>query len=563
MNIMKLKKLTPSLLSASLLAGFSMIAQPAHAASSSAENLSGSRPNIVFIFTDDHATQAIRAYNKRFPGDVTPNINEMAKKGVMFENCICANPLCGPSRATVITGKFSNKNHFYSNEADVPFDGSQATLPKLLRPAGYQSAFFGKWHLISKPTGFDYYEELTGQGIYYNPFFITAKGKEQIHGYVTDIITQHALDWLKNKRDPKKPFLLMIHHKAPHRDWLPGPQELKLWKNRVWAQPETLFTDYSGHGQPIKDIRMRISNNMYFAYDLLVDVSPKEFLYKQVHTWFNMMSPEQRAGFTAAYGAQNAAFLKNPPKGNALLEWKYQRYITDYLRCVKGVDRSIGEVLAYLKSSGLAKNTIVIYSSDQGVFLGDLGWFDKRMPYNESARMPLIMDWPGHIKANLRPTGLVQNVDFLPTFLDLAGAPIPKSVQGHSLVPMLEGANALANRDGAYIHFYEDTQEHDVPAYVAVRTERFIYANFYVRHYVELIDLKKDPLELKNVANDPAYAKDIVRLKKQLADLAVKYDDKTAPWGNQKIPKLLTENPLTLPPNAKPALSVESDDVSD
>lgn len=519
--------------------------------------LAGTKPNIIFIFTDDHAAQALGAYGSRFGADVTPRLDAMAKEGATFENCACANPLCGPSRATVLTGRYSHSNRFFSNEYSPAFDGAQVTLPKVMHNAGYTTAMIGKWHLGGKPVGFDHFEILPGHGNYYSPETITPKGVQKHPGaYVTDLLTDKAIDWLKSGRDTKKPFVLMLHHKAPHRNWEPGPDEVTLFKNRVWPEPANLRDDYAGRSQVPADARMRISDHMYFDNDLLIPVSPKEFMSGSLAGSYKRMSPEQREKFIAAYADENAAFLKNPPKGDALLKWKYQRYITDYMRCIAGVDKSVGRVLDYLKAAGLDDNTVVVYSSDQGFFLGEHGWYDKRFAYEESLRMPLLVRWPHKVTPGARIPGLVQNTDFLPTFMDLAGLPADPAMQGASMVPLLAGAKP-AIRDATYTHFYEDTGEHHAAAYVAVRTKDRKFINYYDRGAVEMYDLVKDPHEMRSVANDLAYAAERKVLEKRLAELAAQYGDKTTPWGDDKggeVPPKLRVRPGSKAPS--PALRV-------
>lgn len=494
----------------------------------------GSRPNIVFIFSDDHAAQALGAYGSRFGNDVTPRLDRMAREGVTVENCACGNPLCGPSRAIVLTGKFSHANRFFSNEYSPAFDGKQATLPKLMHDAGYQSAIIGKWHLGGKPAGFDRYEILSGHGTYYAPVLITPEGVKKNPGtYVTDLLTDRAIDWLRNGRDAKKPFVLMLHHKAPHRNWLPGPEEAALFPDRVWPEPDGLRDDYAGRSAAPAEARMRISDHLYFENDLHIRVSEKEFMHGALESDRAGMTPEQRRIFDAQFAEQNAAFLKNPPTGDALLKWKYQRYMTEYLRCVAGVDKSVGRVLDFLKAAGLDENTIVIYSSDQGFFLGEHGFYDKRFAYEESLRMPFIARWPGHLKAGSRVAGLMQNTDFLPTFLDLAGAKTPADMHGVSALPLLAGEKSDI-RDATYTHFYEDTSEHHAAAYVAVRTKNRKLIRYYERGVVEMFDLEKDPEEMRSVADDPAYASERAALEERLAELAARYGDKTSPWGDDK-----------------------------
>ena len=533
-------------------------AAPADAARPSA--LSGKKPNIIFIFTDDHAAQAMGAYGSRFGADVTPRLDAMAREGVTFENCICGNPLSGPSRGIVLTGKFSHANRFFSNEYSPPIPPAQRALPGVMREAGYQSAILGKWHLGDPSAfkmGFDHVEIFPGHGQYYSPEFLTKDGKKKYSGYVTDVLTERALEWLKNGRDASKPFVLMLHHKAPHRNWVPGPNEVNLFKGRMWAEPSNLRDDYATRSPAAADARMRIRDHLYFDNDLLMPTGRKEFLGGGLKASLDRMTPEERATFEKAYADENAAFLKNPPKGDDLLKWKYRRYMTDYLRCVKGVDTSVGRILDHLKASGLDDNTVVVYSSDQGFFLGEHGWYDKRFAYDESARMPLLVRWPGKLKPGARVPGLVQNTDFLPTFMDLAGLPADSAMHGVSLVPLLSGEKA-AVRDATYTHFYEDTTEHHAAAYVAVRTADRKLIRYYDRGFTEMYDLAKDPAEMRNIADNSAYAAERKALEKRLAELAEQYGDKTAPWGDDKggeVPPHARVKPGSKPP--VPALSCD------
>ena len=457
-------------------------------------------PNIIFIFTDDHAVQAISAYGSIV--NKTPNIDRIAEKGVIFENSFCANSICAPSRACVLTGKHSHKNGQMTNKTE--FDGSQMTFPKLLRDADYQTAVIGKWHLKSEPTGFDHWEVLRGQGRYYNPDFITPEGEKHYTGYCTDLITDMSLEWLKN-RDRKKPFLLLSQHKAPHRNWCPAPRHLHLYDDVEIPEPPTLFDDYSGRSDVLKNNEMEIDRHMIMGWDLKVDNSGMEDALGR--DWpnpeYKRFTPEQRKQWDAAYNPKNEKFLKEKPTGKALVRWKYQRYMKDYLRCVKAVDENIGRMLDYLEKTGLMDNTIVVYSSDQGFYLGEHGWYDKRWMYEESFRMPLVMSWPKRIKSGTREKHLVQNIDYAPTFLDAAGVSIPCDVQGDSLLELFERKNPDW-RDTLYYHYYEEG-EHNVPRHDGVRNERYKLIHYYDEGAWELFDLTKDPHELKSVYSDPAY----------------------------------------------------------
>jgi arylsulfatase A-like enzyme len=376
------------------------------------------QPNIVFIYCDDLAYQAISAYGETRKLLDTPNIDRVAKGGIRFDRCLVPNSICGPARATVLTGKYNHLNGFPNNSNSV-FDGAQMTFPKLLQKVGYQTAVVGKWHLGSDPTGFDFWQILPGQGIYYNPQMIKMGQQSKITGYVTDIITDASLDWLKS-RDKSKPFLLMCQHKAPHREWAPALRHLDADKDRVYAEPATLFDDYSGRGIAERDQDMMIEKTMN-SRDTKLDAP-------------NQLNDEQRKVWDAYYEPRNAKFRAANLQGKDLVRWKYQRYMHDYLATIRAVDESVGRVLDYLDQEGLADNTIVVYASDQGFYLGEHGWFDKRWIFEESVRTPFLVRWPGVTKPGTVNKDLVSNLDFAETFLDAAGVPIPAEMQGRSMV---------------------------------------------------------------------------------------------------------------------------------
>lgn len=461
------------------------------------------RPNILFIFTDDHAAHAMSCYGSKI--NQTPNLDRIAKEGVLFKNCFCTNSICGPSRAVIQTGKYSHLNGFIKNEGQGPFDGSQQTFPKLLQAAGYQTAVIGKWHLISDPVGFDYWSILYGQGPYYNPPMKELGERKEHTGYTTDIITDKALAFLQEKRDKSKPFLLMYQHKAPHREWEPGPKYLTMYNDVTIPEPPTLFDTYSGRGRPAKDQTMSIAKDLNDR-DLKL-VPPAN------------LTPEQLAAWNAAYEPQNEAFRQANLTGEALVKWKYQRYIKDYLRCVASVDENVGRVLKYLDDSGLASNTIVIYSSDQGFYLGDHGWFDKRFMYEESYRMPLVVRWPGKAKAGTVNTDLVSNIDFAETMLDAAGVTVPSEMQGRSLAPLLAGNTPADWRKSLYYHYYEHPAVHNVHRHYGVRTGRYKLMHFYNIDEWEFYDLEKDPHEMQSGYNNPAYASVVQELKAEITRL--------------------------------------------
>lgn len=492
------------------------------------------RPNIVFIFTDDHAAHAMSCYGSKI--NTTPNLDRIANEGMLFTNCFCTNSICGPSRAVIQTGKHSHLNGFVRN--GNKFDGSQQTFPKLMQEDGYQTAIVGKWHLATAPTGFDYSEVLIGQGPYYNPpMRLNGASKPVKHvGYTTDIITDLALDWLKNKRDSDKPFMLMYQHKAPHRNWQPGPKHLTMYDDVEIPEPDNLFDSWSGRGTAAQTQDMSIRKTMT-EYDL--KLAPPRGL-----------TDEQRKAWDAAYGPKNEAFRAAKLKGDDLIRWKYQRYIKDYLRCVASVDDNVGRVLDYLDDAGLAENTIVVYSSDQGFYLGDHGWFDKRFMYEESYRMPLMVRWPGKVQPRTVNHNLVSNLDYAQTILDVAGMAQPSDMQGQSLKPLLLAKAAgngeltppsktigfdpsLTNltqsdfRDALYYHYYEFEAErrtaHMVRRHCGIRTAQHKLIHFYNLGEWEFFDLDKDVREMQSTYDDPENAAIVTSMKQRLKELQEQY----------------------------------------
>ncbi len=490
------------------------------------------RPNILFVFTDDHAPHAIGAYNGWLKSvNPTPTIDKIAKGGMVFENSFCTNSICGPSRAVILSGKHSHKNGFMNNGNS--FDWNQQIFPKLLQKAGYQTAMYGKSHLKGKPQGFDSWAVLPGQGLYYNPDMITAEGRKRIDGYCTDIVTDMAIEFLRKKRDKSKPFMLMTQHKAPHRCWMPALRHLTLYDDIEIPEPPTLFDKWEDNAPPARHQELEIDRHMDLNYDLFVDLTaqftqPASQKRQDRSAWQNMkrMSAEQMEKWRAAYGPKDEAFHKAKLKGKDLVRWKFQRYAKNYLRCVKGVDENIARMLKVLEEDGLADNTIVIYSSDQGFYIGDHGWYDKRWMYEESLKMPFIIKWPGVIKPGSRNTDLIQNLDYAPTFLDMAGAPIPDDMQGASLVPLLEGETPADWRKAIYYHYYEYPSVHMVPRHYGIRTDRYKLMHFYqFGDEWEFYDLKTDPDELTNLYLKAEHADTIAGVKKQLEALRKKYDD--------------------------------------
>jgi len=463
------------------------------------------RPNIVLIFSDDHAYQAIGAYNDPRHLIETPHLDRLAAEGVRCDRCLVPNSICGPSRATVLTGTYNHINGFYNN-TNSRFDGAQTTFPKLLQAAGYQTAVVGKWHLVSEPTGFDYWHILPGQGVYYNPPMIRQGEKVQHDGYVTDIITDLSLDWLA-KRDPEKPFLLMCQHKAPHREWAPNLKYLGHDKDRSYAPPPTLFDDYSGRGLAEHDQDMTILRTM--GRNDLKLTPPAQ------------LTPAQRREWDAYYEPRNAAFREGNPQGDDLVRWKYNRYMHDYLGCVKSVDESVGRILSYLDEAGLANDTLVVYASDQGFYLGEHGWFDKRWIFEESVRTPLLVRWPGVARPGTVCRDIVSNLDFAETFLEAAGVPIPSSMQGRSLRDVLAGKTPTDWRKSFYYHYYEYPVPHRVRPHYGVVTDRYKLVRFYGPDvdYWELFDRQQDPQELRSVYGQADYAAAQQELEQELARL--------------------------------------------
>ncbi len=465
------------------------------------------RPNLVFVFADDHAFQAISAYDGRL--NRTPNIDRLADEGMRFDRCFVGNSICAPARATVLTGLHSHGNGVIDNRA--VFDGSQRTMPKLLQAAGYQTAVIGKWHLKSEPTGFDHWEVLIGQGPYYNPPLRTPGGVVRHEGYTTEIITDRTLRWLREDRDPERPFLLMMQHKAPHRNWQPGEKELHLFEGVDIPEPATLFDDWSGRASAAAEQEMTVARHMS---DFDLKLKPP-----------NNLTPAQAATWEAAFGPRNAAFRADPPTGEARTRWQYQRYLKDYLRVIDAVDRSVGELLAALEELGLAEDTAVVYSSDQGFYLGEHGWYDKRWMYEESFRTPLMVRWPGVVEAGSVNTALSQNIDFAPTLLALAGVIPPADMHGESLVPLLRGEAPPDWRRSLYYHYYEFPGVHAVARHRGVRTDRYKLIHYYQKGEWELFDLQVDPMELRSLADDPPHAAVRAELEAELERLAEEYGE--------------------------------------
>ncbi len=492
--------------------------------------MAGARPNILFVLLDDHAFQAISTYDDRLIE--TPNIDRLAREGMRFDRAYVTNSICSPSRAVILTGKHSHLNGLRDNRQ--VFDSTQTTFPKLLRRAGYQTAIVGKWHLKSQPTGFDYWKVLPGQGQYYQPDFRTADGMVRDTGYVTDLITDEAIDWLASRRDTSKPFMLMYNHKAPHREWWPAQDHLRAFKNTDIPEPETLFDDYSGRGTAAAEAEMRIHDHMGLSSDnkihpRIVDMlGREEFMgwYKPVYLrQYNRLTEQQRENWDAVYDSINLQFVREAPTGEALTKWKYQRYMEDYLATIQSVDDNLGRVLDYLDENNLTENTLVVYTSDQGFYLGEHGWFDKRFMYEESYRTPLILRWPGKVEAGSVNANLVQNLDFAQTLLEVAGVAPPEDMQGRSLLPLMAGQQDDW-RDALYYHYYEYPGIHAVKRHYGISTQRYKLIHFY--HDIdewELYDLREDPNEMRNVFDDPEYESVKEELMTRLGEIRQQYQD--------------------------------------
>lgn len=470
-------------------------------------------PNIILILTDDLGYQAVSAYGHGLNN--TPNFDRIAKEGMLFKRCLVTNSVCGPSRATILTGKYSHVNGFYMNERG-DFDGSQQTFPKLLQRRGYQTAIIGKWHLGSIPTGFDHWEVMRGQGFYYNPDFITKNGNIVVQGYSTDIIREKSVQWLEQQRDKSKPFMLMMQFKAPHREWEPGQQDLNKYDNHVFPEPASLFDDYSGRASPARNQKMTIANDMVLEGDShLYNESSRANTRARSYA---RMNDAQKKAWDSAYAAKNKAFYNLKLKGDDLTRWKYQRYMQDYLAVVASIDENVGKLLTYLDENNLSENTIIIFSSDQGFFLGEHGWFDKRWMYEESFKTPLLIRWPGHIKAGSVNSDIVSNLDFAETFLDAAGVEIPADMQGASLLPLFNEKKPADWRNSFYYHYYE-AGGHGVPAHEGVYSDSLKLISYYSLNEWELFDLRRDPYEMRSLYNNPEYAVKRKMLEKELARL--------------------------------------------
>ena len=478
------------------------------------------KPNIIIIISDDHAYQSISAYGSKLMQ--TPNIDRIANEGAIFQKAYVTNSICGPSRAVILTGKYSHKNGFKDNEHSK-FDGSQDSFIKQLSANGYQTAWIGKWHLETQPQGFSFWQILPGQGSYYNPDFLMMDGtKKRIPGYVSNVVEDIAENWL-NDRDNSKPFCLVIGHKATHRTWIPDTSDMGMFDKVNFPLPHNFYDNYYNRkAAAVQD--MTIAKTMIMGYDLkMFDDNTTENKDGNIAR----MNAAQRAKFDAYYKPIETDLKGRNLSGNALTEWKYQHYMRDYLSTAASLDRNIGRTLDYLDKHGLTKNTLVIYMSDQGFYLGEHGWFDKRWIYEESFRTPMVMRYPGVIKPGTIDNHFVLNLDIAPTVLSAAGISVPKDMQGKSILPLLADKNAKGRND-IYYHYYENG-EHSVSPHFGMRNNRYKLIRFYERiNNWELYDLQKDPHEMNNLFGKKGYEKVVADLRKKLDTLIAQYEDDDA-----------------------------------
>ena len=495
------------------------------------------RPNIIFIMSDDHAYQAISAYQDNLIA--TPNIDRIAQQGMLFNNACVTNSICAPSRATILTGKHTHLNGKIDNR--MPFDTTNITFPLLFQQAGYETAMFGKLHFGNNPKGIDDFLILPGQGNYINPDFITPKGDTTIIGYVTDIITDLTLNWLDLKRDPEKPFMLMYLHKAPHRPWWPRADKFKEFSKRHFPEPTTLFDDYKGRGSAAKEAEMNLLSHMKYGHD--AKIRPKTLAemggvlpeipamkWNEVDGFsgpYNRANEAQKALYDPIIDSINLEFKQHWPSMSReeKMRWKYQRYMQDYLGTISSVDDNVGRLLDYLEETELDQNTMIIYTSDQGFYLGEHGWFDKRFIYDESFKTPLLIQWPGHIAPGSTNDEMVQNLDFAQTLLEVADIKAPEDMQGESLLSLLKGEDTWT-REAVYYHYYEYPAVHMVKRHYGIVSKTYKLVHFYydVDEW-ELYDRLKDPSELHNIYDDPAYASIVTQLKLELKEMRIKYQD--------------------------------------
>ena len=487
------------------------------------------RPNIIHIMSDDHAYQAISAYGDQLSEHApTPNLDRLASEGMMFRRAYVENSLSTPSRACLFTGLYSHQNGQRGLGRGI--DTTKTFVSEILQQNGYQTGVVGKWHMQCTPKGFDWYEVFYNQGEYYNPGVKTplTEGRyERQEGYATELVTERAISFIEN-RDTTRPFCLFVHHKAPHRNWMPALKYIGLFDNVEFPMPDTFYDDYSNRGAAEHRQEMSIDKDMTMAYDLKVRGWGAMHGFNETYdeyweTSVNRLSPEDRAFVEQTYDRRNAELLEKDLKGDDLVRWKYQRYVRDYLSVIRSVDDSVGELLEYLEAQGLLDNTVIVYTSDQGFYMGEHGWFDKRFMFEESFRTPLLIRYPAMIKPGSVSDALVQNIDFAPTYLDLAGIEKPEEMVGTSIVPVLkkEGKSPRRWRRYLYYHYYDYPAEHNVLRHDGVFDKRWKLIHFYdpegkVPSYDELFDLRRDPQELRNVIGERSSRRALRRLRKQL-----------------------------------------------
>jgi len=494
-------------------------------------DIASKKPNIIFIMSDDHAYQAISAYGSKL--NRTPNIDRIAKKGAIFTNSFVTNSICAPSRAVMLTGKHSFVNGKVDNIQ--AFNWAQETFPKLLQENGYQTALIGKIHLDGLPTGFDYSAVLPGQGHYYNPDFMVNGEMKRLEGYVTEITTQLTLDWLKN-RDSGKPFCVLYHQKAPHREWLPSKKYFSEYTKMEFETPETLFDDYKNRGEAANKAEMNILHHMNWSGDSKIHPDlMRELGIAEASKWginayknnLGRMNAEQKASWDSIYQPINNDFKRRYPtmSEEELMHWRYQRYMQDYLGSIASVDEGVGQVLDFLEENGLDENTIIVYTSDQGFYLGEHGWFDKRFIYEESLRTPFLISYPKEIEPGTKIDQMIQNIDYAPTFLDYAGIKIPDTMQGESFRKLVTNEKSEW-RDAIYYTYYEYPSIHMVKRHYGVRTNRYKLIHFYydVDEW-ELYDLEKDPMEMQNLYDTPAYKDVREMMHERLNEMRTNYGD--------------------------------------
>ena len=474
------------------------------------------KPNIIYIMADDLTTQAISAYGGIYKDIApTPNIDKVAKEGMLFQDVLVTNAICGPSRAAILTGNYSNLNGYYKNESGGKFNSEQWTFPQEFQKQGYTTGLFGKWHLGTEPVGFDsfkYHSSAGQQGHYWDPLFNENGIDVKEKGYATNLSTDFALTWLDSTKTSKQPFLMILQYKAPHRPWEPETKYETLWDTIEMPYPATFNDTYEGRELTAGDTEMTME---YFSRRDMKLERPKDLKKgKESIKW-------------DFYGAKPGEIVQ--PDGMSNEEgrkWRYQNYIKDYLACVKSVDDNVGRVLKYLKENNLEENTIIVVTSDQGFYLGDHGFFDKRFIYEESLRMPFMVKYPGKIKAGSVNEDIITNIDFAPTLLELAGISTTQKMQGTSFVPVLEGNTPKDWQDAMYYHYYEFPFWHHVQPHYGIRTQKYTLAHFYYNIDVwELYDLEKDPGQVNNIYNDPNYAEVTTELKLKLKNLMIKFED--------------------------------------